>query len=307
MKTNVRQRAVCVVAAGALLWALAFALCAWSARSALPGAQGPLADPTDFLAFYCGGKILAERRDPYRVEPLRSCEASALAESHLLMRPHFVVPAPLPPYALAFFSPFAAVSFRTACCAFLALSFVAVGAGIALVLRLSRIALPFVALALLVALGLGSLFIGQIVPLVLVALCASALALRSGRPRLAAGCALVTMLEPHMGLAVLLGLVVLERRARVPVALGVAALAALSLAAGGFSLNVAYLSQVLPAHARSEVANFNAQYSLTALLYARGAASDTALRAGEASYLAMLAFGLILAARLRRSFGDDAF
>ncbi|MBD5635078.1 MAG: hypothetical protein IAI49_11430, partial [Candidatus Eremiobacteraeota bacterium] len=57
----------------------------------------------------------------------------------------------------------------------------------------------------------------------------------------------------------------------------------------------------------SEVANFNAQYSLTALLYALGVASDTALRAGEACYLAMLAFGLFLAARLRRSFGDAAF
>jgi hypothetical protein len=115
------------------------------------------------------------------------------------------------------------------------------------------------------------------------------------------------MIEPHVGLPALLGLAVLERRARLPVAVGVFALGMLSLAAGGLALNVEYAARVLPAHALSEVANFGGQYSLTALLYQLGVPAGAAVRAGDLWYLGMVVAGIVLARRLRDAFGDRAF
>jgi len=300
------------VALAALLLAAVIALttfevAAYAFDPARSGRQGPLTDPTDFVGFYCGGAVLAERRDPYRADSLRTCERRALAASHIAIVPNLVVPAPLPPYALAVFALISAVPFRVACAGFFVLSLVAIGSSIVLALRLAKISVGIVGLSLGVALGLGSLTLGQIIPFAVVALCGCALALRTGRFRLAALAALAMMVEPNVGLATVLGLFVLERRTRPVLALGLLAAGCVSLAAGGPALNVEYLTQVLPAHARSEVGNFAAQYSLTALTYALGAGVRTALVLGEASYLVMLALGIEFARRLTARFGDRAF
>jgi len=284
-----------------------FEVAAYAFDPARSGRQGPLTDPTDFVAFYCGGAVLAARRDPYRAEPLRTCERQALAASRIAMMPNLVVPAPLPPYALAAFALISAVPFRVACAGFFVLSLAAIGASIVLALRLAQISAGIVGLSLGVALGLGSLSLGQIVPLVAVALVGCALARRAGRFHLAALAALATMVEPNVGLATVLGLFVLERRTRPILAVGLLATGCVSLAAGGAALNLEYLTQVLPAHARSEVGNFAAQYSLTAFAYALGAGVRPALVLGEASYLVMLAFGIEFARRLTARFGDRAF
>lgn len=272
-----------------------------------PKHHGPLTDPIDFIAFYCGGKVLAAGADPYRYEPLHTCEARALAESQLTILRYVAVPAPLPPYALAFFSAFSFVPFRAAAACFLLVSLGCIGAAIVQCRRLTTLSLPVVGALLALALIVGSIFIGQLVPLVAASLCASAVALRAGRFGASAGFALFTLLEPHVGLAVLLGLFVLAPRTRVPLGIGAGALALLSLAAGGPALNVEYLTRVIPAHAAAEAGNFHAQYSLTAALRELGVGSDAALRLGEASYAVMLAVGLVLAGRLRAAFGDDAF
>jgi hypothetical protein len=297
-------RAFAVVAILAVLAAFAPQSVVSLAR---PGRHGPLTDPIDFVAFYCGGRVLASHRDPYRAEPLRTCEKDALLESRLTIVPHLVVPAPFPPYALALFGVLSLATFRAACCVFFFGSIVAIGFGIVALRELGGASLSFVAVVATIALGVGSLFIGQLVPYVFAALCASALALRCGRVRLATACALATLVEPHVGLAVVAGLAVLERRARTPLAIGLVAFAAVSLWAGGADLAVEYATRVLPAHARSEIDNFHAQYSLTALLRALGVEPESALRAGEAWYAAMLACGVALARRLRTRYADPAF
>jgi hypothetical protein len=299
--------AVRIVLLCAVLVALGYSAVGFVQSDARFGHPGPLTDPTDFVAFYCGGHVLAGGHDPYLAEPLRSCEEAAFAESRIQMIPHLVVPAPFPPYALALFAAFSLVPFRAACVVFLLLAVAAIAASIALAYRFTRFHVLAIAASLIVALTVGSVYIGQIVPLVVLALCASAAALSAQRVRLACAFALCTMIEPHVGLPVLLGLAVLERRARLPVAAGVLALALLSLAAGGLALNIEYAVRVLPAHALSEVSNFGGQYSLTALLYQFGLPAGAAVRAGDLWYLGTIVAGIALARRLRDAFGDRAF
>jgi hypothetical protein len=291
----------------AVFAALVFVISSYVSDEARPGHAGPLTDPTDLVAFYCGGKGLAERVDPYRAEPQRSCERRAFAESRIRLMEHLVMPETLPPYAIVPFALLSFASFRAACVVFVLGSLAAAMATILIIVRLTRVPLVLVSVATLVSFSLASIYIGQPVPFVVAALCASALALRSGRIVLASVLALPTMMEPHVGLAAMLGLFVLERRARVPVAVGVFALAALSLFVGGLALNIEYLTQVVPAQALSEVANFHAQYSLTALAYQLGLNETAAIRLGELSYALMLGTGLWFAARLKRVHGDSAF
>jgi hypothetical protein len=291
----------------AVFAALVFVISSYVSDEARPGHAGPLTDPTDLVAFYCGGKGLAERVDPYRAEPQRSCERRAFAESRIRLMEHLVMPETLPPYAIVPFALLSFASFRVACVVFVLGSLAAAMATILIIVRLTRMPIVLVSVATLVSFSLASIYIGQPVPFVVAALCASALALRSGRVALASVLALPTMMEPHIGLAAMLGLFVLERRARIPVAVGVLALAWLSFFVGGLALNLEYLTQVVPAQALSEVANFHAQYSLTALAYQLGLNETAAIRLGECSYALMLGTGLWFAARLKRVHGDAAF
>lgn len=302
------RRAVLRSVAGAVVAVLfAASLVSYVAQISQRGHASPITDPIDLVAFYCGGRVLAERRDPYTVEPLRTCERAALRESGITIVPNLVVPAPLPPYALALFSAASLGSFRVASTAFFCASLFAIGIAIGLTIRLARGPPLVIAGAFVVALVFGSLLIGQIVPIVLAALCASALALRSGRKWLSVACASLAMLEPHVGAAALAGIFVTERRARIPVCASVVFLAALSLAAGGLDRNIEYALAVLPAHARSEITNFYAQYSLTALLYACGVRAQAALRWGEASYVVAFVGGIAVARKLARTYDDAAF
>ena len=291
----------------AVFAALVFVISSYVSDEARPGHAGPLTDPTDLVAFYCGGKSLAERVDPYRAEPQRSCERRAFAESRIRLMEHLVMPETLPPYAIVPFALLSFASFRVACVVFVLGSLAAAMATILIIVRLTRLPIVLVSLAILVSFSLASIYIGQPVPFVVAALCASALALRSGRIALASVLALPTMMEPHVGLAAMLGLFVLEKRARLTVVVGVLGLAWLSFFVGGLALNLEYLTRVVPAQALSEVANFHAQYSLTALAYQLGASETVAIRLGELCYALMLGTGVWIAARLRRSHGDAAF
>ncbi|MGB8518982.1 MAG: hypothetical protein WCD38_02320, partial [Candidatus Tumulicola sp.] len=115
----------------------------------------------------------------------------------------------------------------------------------------------------------------------------------------------VAMVEPHVAFPAALALFVAAPRARFPLAIALGILAALSLAAGGITANVAYLTAVIPAHALSEVSRDN-QYSLSTIVSALGAPDATAVLIGGIAYVAALAFGVYLAARLARN-GDLAY
>ena len=64
-------------------------------------AQRGLVGHQSFKAFYCAGVAVRERQDPYRVEPLRTCERNFESSP---MPSGYVEPAPQPGYVLAAFA-----------------------------------------------------------------------------------------------------------------------------------------------------------------------------------------------------------
>ncbi|MGH7747022.1 MAG: glycosyltransferase 87 family protein, partial [Candidatus Dormibacteria bacterium] len=271
-----------------------------------PAGIGPLHNPADFVSFYCGAKAQLAGADPYLNEPLRSCEHAGFAASGVPMVRNLVVPAPLPAFALAFFTPFALLPFRIAASLWFLLSVGATVASGIVLGRNSGIRAGRLAVVLLGAVLYPSLAFGQVMPLVVLLLVLCGAALRAERPRLAALLAAAMALEPHAGLAAILALALWVPRARAPLAAVLGGLAALTLAFGGPARALEYLTRVLPAQARGEGLDFNAQYGLSALVHVFGAAPSLALLIGTLSYLAMLALGLGLAPRFARALEEPA-
>src|ERR1700722_17115235 len=85
------------------------------------GHDGPITNPTDFRAFYCAAKVAAQGRDPYLAEPLRTCAQQALRSVGLDGVKQVVIPAPLPPYALAVLRPLTALPYLEASATWFAL------------------------------------------------------------------------------------------------------------------------------------------------------------------------------------------
>ncbi len=252
----------------------------------------------DFRAFYCAGAALDAGADPYRAEPLRSCEITSYG-AFPLGYPQVAVPAPLPGYAIAPFALLAHLPYDAAATLWLFATALAILASAALLTGLSRLPAPVVWAALILPLGLVSGFLGQLVPFAVLALASCARAVEAGRPRVAALAAAASLIEPHFGLPVCLGLALGVPRARLPLALLLACGAALSLALLGLERNLEYVRAVLPAHLASEVSN-EEQYSLTHLLNLAGAPDAFALQLGSASYVVAIVAGIVLAARLVR-------
>jgi hypothetical protein len=250
----------------------------------------------DFADFYCAGAALDAHRSPYEYEPLHTCEHRVNASDAFLRIPQLAVPAPQPPYDFPPYMLLGSLPFSVAraiaaaaIVAAVALSALALSRlGIELGLALSALALPAAYL---------ELNAGQMAPFafLFVALCGAALALRRGA--WAGAFAALTMIEPHVGLPILLATFIFERAARWSIALGAVALAAVGLATVGPRLFVGYLLEVLPIHARSEI-GFPYQYSVTYVAHYFGAAPHLALLLGNASYLAMIALSLWFAPRV---------
>jgi hypothetical protein len=271
------------------------------------GHDGPLANPDDFRGFYCAGAAVDGRRDPYRVQPLWACELAALRSNGLPLGDARVMPAPLPPYALTLFAAVALLPFPVAALAWLAVVLAAIVLSAALTARLTGFPLPLTVLALAPAQICESLWLGQIVPIVICALCAAAFALRARRYGWAAAALLTATIEPHVTLPACCAAFLFVPAIRRPLAFGAATLGALSLLAVGPSAVLEYVTGVLPLHARSEIVNYGAQYSLTSLLWAYDVAPGVALHAGEASTVVFATAGIVLARRLARRFEDDAY
>jgi hypothetical protein len=86
-----------------------------------------------------------------------------------------------------------------------------------------------------------------------------------------------------------------------------AALIASASLAFGVGLNLEYFMMLLPSHARSELYNFGAQYSLSSLLATYGTPAVLALRLGSISYVFQLVLGLVLGRNLADRLGDRSF
>lgn len=255
----------------------------------------------DFNAFYCGARILGDGGDPYRYEPLHSCEVANLRPA----TPNAVVPAPLPPYALAAFLPISRLVYPRAQFAWWLL--LIAGGMLILWVLLERTALPLlvVAACVLVGMVLPSLIVGSLALVPIALLCLSAVALLRGRWTAAAvlqGCACI---EPHVAAPVLLATFVFVPRMRLRIAYVAAAILIASVFAGGARLNIEYATNVLPAHAVSEINN-GEQYGLSALLRAVGLAERTAALIGNAQYLLFVVAGLCLVRGLHRKMPESA-
>ncbi len=262
-------------------------------------------EPMDLRAFYCAGEAMRQHANPYRVEPNRSCQRRVLAAAGLRLDERFVLPAPLPPYALVAFAGLSRLTFGSATELWLLINLAALTVSIVYASRLSGVTPILAGASLVVSAGYVSIVLGQVIPIVLAAALLAALCARRGNGIGAAAAATVMALEPHLALPVWLGLALLPN-ARKPLAAAAALLTVVTLACGT-SLNLEYVLSVLPQHARSELLNLRGQYGLSPLLVAIGIPFRDALVAGSISYASMVACGLFAGAALRRRLRDAAF
>jgi Glycosyltransferase family 87 len=275
------------------------------ATFALPGTR-PTSIFTDFNAFYCAGAAIDRGDDPYRIEPLASCERAPRADFLSRAAPNLAIPAPLPPYALAPFALLSRLPYAVAGSIWLLLLLGALGATISALWRLTRLPLPAVIAAVALGDGYAAIVLGQIAPFAIAAIALACLWIERGFYLRAACAAAIAMLEPHVGLPGCLALFFWAPRTRLPLAALGVAFCAVSLWIGGTALNLEYLQAVLPSHALSEVVN-EKQYSLTYVLGRFGLNDTLALRLGDISYALMTTLGIALAPLLAKRAGSRAF
>jgi Glycosyltransferase family 87 len=260
----------------------------------------------DFRAFYCAARVAAHGADPYRTEPLRSCETAVGTTLFFEKNPGVTIPAPLPGYVIAALVPLAVLPFAVAATLWSVLLLLAWLACIVALSRFARISWEISLAVFALSLGAISLPFGEVVPLSLGCICLAAYFAWQGRDRAAAIAAAGAMIEPHLGLPVCAALAVCRPATRLPLAIGLGALGAISLAALGPATNLEYFASVLPAHALSEM-NRDTQYSFTAVLAALGTSQTAALRGGFLWYVAMLAAGTLVAGILAKQTRNGAF
>jgi hypothetical protein len=275
---------------------------------ALMIALNPLDRPTylmgDFRAFYCAGSAIAHGANPYLEEPLRSCEAtSGPPPQPVFLRP-VALPAPLPPYGLLLFVPLALLPFPLAAVCYGALLIASMTVAVVLLQRVTGASSVVLNVALAAITATVTYYVGQPVPIVFAALGAAALLARSGRWAGASVCIAAASIEPHVALAAIVAMFVFFPRTRLALVLCGVGLAAASVAAVGFATCVAYVRDVVPAHALANA--YEWQFSLTSVLTSLGVAVSAAVRWGELMFAAMLVLGVVVANRLRLMTGDPA-
>jgi hypothetical protein len=258
----------------------------------------------DFRAYYCAALAQREHSNPYYAQSIHQCERQT--PSPYYRAPTGVtVPAPYPPYALAFFYPFTFLPFGLA----MAVWWLVLLASLALAASAlaKTAAQPWLAgwAALVLSLGLSSLTSGNVVTLAVAAIVLAAYLLQKGRIVGASLAAIFALIEPQIGLPALIPLFIFAPASRLALAGGVAALGFLSLLAVGFSQTLSYVTQVIPAHALSEVSRDN-QYSISTVLSALGTPDAVAAFAGSVSYLVMGTVGVVAALSLARRYRAPA-
>ncbi|MDE2481756.1 MAG: DUF2029 domain-containing protein [bacterium] len=257
----------------------------------------------DFRAFRCAGSIVVRGGDPYAAAPLYACEAAPESAGLYTARDGVALPAPLPGYDLAFFALFAIVPLPVAALLWVALSFAAALAALRALVRcgvgdMATVIAPF-------ALGFGivALPFGELAPFALAGACCCADALRRGAWSAAVAWACIAMIEPHVGLPLMLVTIGLERT-RLRAAVAIVVLAALhALAVRGEGLD--YFTHVLPQHALAELPRAS-QYGLAWILQALGAAPGIALGIGTVSYALAIGIGISLGALIAQRRGMPA-
>lgn len=267
---------------------------------------GSVAKNYDFRAFYCAGAAARQHADPYKLQPLYSCEQQQTYNDPL-WRTKEAVPAPFPGYVIAaVFEPLSMMPYRAAARLWTLLLIAAVIASAVLLRAVTGLSLPLTGAAVAAGAGIASILFGEIVPLFLLLLCLTMLFAQQGRWRAAAFCAAGTLLEPHLGLPVCLALAIWAPKTRLALGLCAAGLSALWIAALGSSSIFEYLARVLPYQALSDITS-DRQLSLSAVLHAAGMGDAWALRLGSWSYAVAAALGVAAAGLMARRYRDAAY
>lgn len=259
----------------------------------------------DFQAFYCASQAVAHHANPYLNEPLHDCEMRT-SPAFFGTYANVTVPAPLPPYALVLLMPFALAPYAIAKVLWTLLLSGCIILIPVLIAKLARVPLWVAAAASVVAVAGTTMLQLALAPLPIALLCLCALLVRERRWNLAAVCAVLAMMEPHVALPADLALFLFIPALRWRLALGGFALGGISLVASGPATLAWYFTSLLPAHALSELNNLG-QFSLTTLLYHAGIPGSIALRAGSLQYALMVIIGIWGGRELARRFGDGAY
>ena len=256
----------------------------------------------DFRAFYCSGRAVLAGQDPYREHPLHECEHAVPGPLVSDLPAELTIPAPYPGYALVLFALVAKLPFNLAVGVWTVCSCAALGASIVLVARLTGTPVLATTIVLGFPAGVISLPLGQPTTLVLAAIAGCAALLQAGRPRGAAVAAAISLLDPHVGLALCVALFAAFPRLRTTLVAVVATLAAASVVVVGPARELEYVREVLPAHALVNVPEFS-QFSAANFAYSAGLSPAHALVLGDLWYAAAIVVGTLLAGRLRATFG----
>ncbi|TAM85508.1 DUF2029 domain-containing protein [bacterium] len=253
----------------------------------------------DFRAFYCGAQAIVHARDPYVVQSLAICESTPSPPGFFRAAVAAPIPTPLPPYAYAIFVPLALVPYPLAALLWMGILLIACAASARGLAELAGVhgadAWALLAFALV---GMSVPF-GEIVPVVLAALCLAGLALERGAAGSAVAWCAVAAIEPHVALPALCALALWRPASRVGLAVAAIVLVVISGTLVGLSTMVSYMTAVLPAHALAELPR-DTQFSLSWILWRLGAGDGVALRIGSVSYVIMLAVGVAAAGALAR-------
>ncbi len=244
---------------------------------------------TDFSTFYCAGVVVRARANPYRVEPLRACQR-AIGESPL-QPDWYVVPAPFPGYMLALFAALSLLPAYSAHLLWLFAIFVAVGLATWALARITAFSPLLIGLLLATPLAFYDVGFSEPTPFFVAVLAWAAERAQRGAWRACGVLTALAMLEPHLGLAAFLAVLLFAPRARVALLATAAALALISVAAIGIPENIEYFTRALPAHAASEL-TFRAQFSISHLLAALGVLPRVALAAGSLTFVLATAAGI---------------
>ncbi len=254
----------------------------------------------DLMPFYCGGEVVLERADPYRTEPLRSCEdrVARIARGTTPL----VLPAPQPAYVLAEMGAFHAIPYPALRIAWAILEFLAFFFTVELLARM----LPTSRWIIWAALGLSDFYcsfvLGQLAAFCTLGIVMTAWGSRKKSPAVVACGLALTALEPHIALPVFLALIAWGNpRERVCAIATAIALIGISIAFVPATVLREYAFDVLPAHALAEVSN-QEQLSATYALHAIGFAPATALALAKVQYALFVIVGMVAAGPLAKRF-----
>jgi hypothetical protein len=303
MKSLPVSRRRLILACAVLALAVAFVVGLKAGGGRLASGFGRAHSGGDFVAFYCAGKAADSGMDPYRVEPLRTCEHSLDSLGAGAMETD-VTPAPLPAYTLALFGVLARLPYALAQGFWYAILLACLTAAAWSLTRITRLPWYVVLAALAIPFAYVNFVFAQLPPVAVAALCVAAYFAYERKFAAAGVAAACAMIEPHIGLPACLAMLAFLPSTRLALLLCGGALALISVLELGIATNLEYFTAVLPTHALAE-AGASDQLSLTWLLHWFGASDHAAVLAGSVSYLVLTVAGIYLARAIARTHGAD--